>query len=138
MSDYKILHKREYGQESWEVFYKGESLRHFTPSVRDNFDMIAGNPYHSLENAKKIIEEHKAHTKWLEEERRKSVREWLDDQGNVITNSVQKMMVIPIDPRPTHQLVMRGIYAYCHPSRYTPHHRFSDRHHEHLSHYPPK
>ncbi|AFU63785.1 hypothetical protein [Salmonella phage SSE121] len=111
MSDYKILHKREYGLESWEVFYKGEPLRHFTPSVRDNFDMIAGNPYHSLENAKKIIEEHKAHTKWLEEERRKSVREWLDDQGNVITNSVQKMMIIPIDPSPTHQLVMRGIYA---------------------------
>ncbi|HDR2377218.1 TPA: hypothetical protein QCH88_004466 [Enterobacter asburiae] len=111
MSDYKILHKRELGVDTWEVFHKGSPLAYYHPNVKNLWGELETNPYKSLENAKKIIEAHKDFTQWMEEEKKRDVTEWLDDQGNAITNPVQKMMVIPIDPRPPHKLVMRVVYA---------------------------
>lgn len=99
MSDYKILHKRETGRDSWEVFYKGKPLMWLSPKVEDILGGLAKNPFRTLSDAKKIIECHKDHTDWLEKVKQGDVVEWLDEEGNPLEQPTEKVSLI-ITPDP--------------------------------------
>lgn len=82
MSDYKILHKRECGSDTWEVFYKDKRLTYYDPEITDIYRGSSSNSYRELEYAKMTIEKHKEHVKWLEQIRKSDTVEWLDEEGN--------------------------------------------------------
>lgn len=108
MSDYKILHKRELGEDTWEVFHKGKPLIYFSPEIRDRWDDLAQNPYHSLENAKAIIEAHKDHRSWVEKTRKSDTVEWLDEEGQPLSRPPKRMDILPIENSNTQKIESAG------------------------------
>ncbi|UYA58021.1 hypothetical protein [Klebsiella phage DP] len=87
MSDYKILHRRTCGSETWQVFYKGDVLKWYHPEVMEGTFPEDSN-YHQLENAKGIIALHKQHLKRVVDQEKADLIEWVDEDGNPIRGSV--------------------------------------------------
>lgn len=84
MSDYKIFHRRDRGTDVWQVFYKGEVLNWWHPDVMESAAHRDRNVYYQLDNAKGLISLHKEHLKWLRDNKKEDVEEWLDEEGNQI------------------------------------------------------
>lgn len=111
MSDYKILHKRHLGKDTWQVFYNGCPLVYYHPEVKTPLGALEVNPYKSLDNAKRIIKAHKEYTQWAEDEKKRDVTEWLDDEGNFLKESSPNYVVVPARHYPTRKVMVGWMCA---------------------------